>query len=167
MITGMREVGIYQGSQLVLTVADRPGRLYSTAAPPPDGAPDHPFVDARAYDALSENDLGMLLQQATDYDGFLALLIDAGFDVATVDDIELATASRLVRDGAVVGALWEQPGPVGALGEEPAGGWTTSAVATITAYDDHAPPELEREATAATDVADLRQRLEALGYQLD
>jgi hypothetical protein len=167
MIIGVREVGVYRGSQLVLTVADGPGRLYSTAAPPPEGAPDHPFVDARAYDARSENELGMLLQQAADYDGFLALLIEAGFDIAAVHDIELAPASRLVRGGTVVGALWEQPGPVAALGAEPDGGWSTCTVATITAYDDGALPELVREANAAADVADLRKRLDALGYELD
>jgi len=77
----MTSAKIYAKSQLVLEVSDGPGVLMSTAAPPPEGAPAHPFVNARAFDPFSEGELAMILGMSENYRDFLDRLVAEGFQV--------------------------------------------------------------------------------------
>ena len=75
---------VHLDDTLVLEVTDRPGVLLSTAAPPPEGAPDHPFVDARAFDPFTEGTLAGILGESSNYQDFLDRLTEAGFRVEPV-----------------------------------------------------------------------------------
>jgi hypothetical protein len=81
----VRSAQVFKNGTLVLDVEDRPGVLLSTAAPPPDGAPEHPFVNARAHDPFSEGDLAAILGESSDYADFLGRLIAGGFEVTESD----------------------------------------------------------------------------------
>jgi hypothetical protein len=76
-----RSAQVFRADTLVLDVTDEPGVLLSTAAPPPGGAPAHPFVTGRAHDPFSEGELAAILSDSESYDDFLARLVAAGFDV--------------------------------------------------------------------------------------
>ena len=76
----VRQLHFYKGRLLVLTVEDLPGLLFSTATPSPSGAPSHDFVNARAYDPYSENELGELLRKSGSFDHFVELMIHAGYN---------------------------------------------------------------------------------------
>lgn len=77
----MRSAKVYRGDTLVLDVEDRPGVLLSTATPPPGGAPEHAFVNARAHDPFTEGELATVLGGSADYTDFLQRLQAAGFTV--------------------------------------------------------------------------------------
>jgi hypothetical protein len=162
----VRTVGVYRGRRLVLTVEDRPGLLLSTASPPPDGAPEHPFVNARALDPYSEGELGAALEAADSYDGFLANLIAGGFDVAARTDDEIADAHRIVDGDLVLGCVWDAPGPVATLGEPPESGWPTSAHVTLTAYVPDRAERILHLARDADGVAGFLQGIWADGLEL-
>ena len=84
----------YEG-RLVLRVRDTPGTLRSSAppspgAPPPPPPPDapgdlppgiHPFIDAQAYDPVTEGRLRALLDSSSSFDEYLEALRADGFEV--------------------------------------------------------------------------------------
>jgi hypothetical protein len=84
----------YEG-RLVLRVRDTPGTLRSSAppspgAPPPPPPPDapgdlppgiHPFIDAQAYDPVTEGRLRALLDRSSSFDEYLEALRAGGFEV--------------------------------------------------------------------------------------
>lgn len=73
---------VTKAGRLVLTVKDAPGSLLSTASPDVEKPiPRHPFLSARAYSARDEEQIGRLLRQARDTQGFLALLRANGYQV--------------------------------------------------------------------------------------
>jgi hypothetical protein len=163
MAASSRQIGVYKAGFLVLSVDDRPGHLFSTAAPPPDGAPAHPFVNARAYDPFSEQDLATILAASTDYDSFLYLLIDEGYDLAASGEQQLGSQTRFVADNAAAGCLWTTPGPVAALGPAPDDGWPTAGV-TVTRYATSVEPSLSAGLLGAASVEDARNLLNTLGF---
>lgn len=77
----VRATQVFKNGTLALEVEDQPGVLLSTAAPPPGGAPAHPFVNARAHDPFSEGDLATILAESSDYDDFLRRLEAAGYEL--------------------------------------------------------------------------------------
>lgn len=81
----MTAAKVFSDSELVLEVSDGPGVLLSTAVPPPGGAPEHPFVNARAFDPFSEGDLAAILGVSESYQDFLVRLADAGYLVEPQD----------------------------------------------------------------------------------
>ncbi|HEY3737244.1 MAG TPA: hypothetical protein VGL26_07345 [Jatrophihabitans sp.] len=83
-----RSAQVYREDLLVLEVTDRPGVLLSTAAPPPGGAPAHPFLNAHAFDPFSEGELANIVWASQNYDDVLARLRDAGFSVVEADETD-------------------------------------------------------------------------------
>lgn len=93
---GVRRVEVYFEGRLVLVARDTPGTLRSSAPPspgappppPPADAPGdlppgvHPFIDAQAYDPVTEGRLRALLDRSTSFDGYLEALRADGFEVA-------------------------------------------------------------------------------------
>lgn len=165
----VRSFGIYKSQHPVLTVTDEPGRLYSTAAPPPEGAPEHPFVNARAYDPYSENELGWYLQKSAHFDDFITQLIGAGYNVASQHGNhpdELNDPFRLEDADGLAGALWGTGGQFTTLAQQPETGEATFAHATLTAYrDDHADTLL-KILEKTNSFSEIRQELQNAGFRL-
>ena len=85
MSTEDRYVVTREGTR-VLEMQDRPGFLVSTAPPPPDGPVVHPWINAVALDMESENELGSLLTESTDFDDYVTRLRAAGFTVSAMNN---------------------------------------------------------------------------------
>ena len=165
----VRCFSIYKSQHLVLTVADEPGRLLSTAAPPPEGAPAHSFVNARAYDPFSEGELAWHLQKAANFDDFIGRLIQGGYDVASqygTPPTEMSDASRLEDETGLAGAMWSTGGQFTTLIRQPQGGDCRFSHATLTAYHEaRAEVFLSALAESAT-FAELRAKLREAGFRV-
>ena len=143
----VREFAVYVEGRLALVVSDEPGTLRSTAGPPaggggpppPPGPPPgpgepmtterppggHPFLDAQAYDAVSEDRLRRLLLESASFDEYLERLIGAGFDIASCRplegyDHELPGGVRLAGGDGPAGVCWPAPGQFTTLARQPA-----------------------------------------------
>lgn len=165
----LRAFHFYKGRQLVLTVEDHPGVLLSTAPPPPDGAPSHPFVHARAYDPYSEDELGALLQQAQSFDEYLKLLIAAGYNAIVVEGsppIELGVGYRFEDQQGLAGVMWNSPGLFAQLAEPMEVSPVAFEHTTVTVYrTDQVEVILNLLKTTST-FMDFQHQLEANGYRL-
>jgi hypothetical protein len=85
-----RRYRLWRDGRLALEVADEPGILVSTSAPPPlpgQGPATHPFATATAHVAEWEGELGTLLRGSKDLDAFLAAATSIGY---TVEEVEPA-----------------------------------------------------------------------------
>jgi hypothetical protein len=83
-----RRYRLLRDGRVALEVADEPGILVSTSAPPPlpgQGPVTHPFATATAYVAEWEGELGELLRGAPDLDSFLAEAASRGYEVEPVE----------------------------------------------------------------------------------
>lgn len=117
----IRQLHFYKQGQLVLTVADRPGVLLSTAAAPPGGPPRHPFVDASAYDAASEGELGRLLRQSKSFNEFVQHLVQHGYDMLTGNfsaPMRLFSIYKLIEQDIVVAIFSLQGNGYAILGDD-------------------------------------------------
>ena len=73
---------VYDGSTHVLTFADGPGPLMSTAALPPGQEPrQHPFLHGTAHSAGHEHMLGSLLSTSTSTQAFIEALKAEGLEL--------------------------------------------------------------------------------------
>jgi hypothetical protein len=98
-VSEVRQVAVYREGRLVLVVRDNPGTLRSSAGPAPGGAPPppppdavgdlppgvHPFIDAQAYDPVTEGRLRALLDRSPSFDGYLEALRADGFTTVPVE----------------------------------------------------------------------------------
>jgi hypothetical protein len=165
----IRCFSIYKSQHLVLTVADESGRLFSTAAPPPEGAPAHPFVNARAYDPFSENELGWYLQKSTSFDNFIGQLIQAGYDVASQTGsppTEMTDASRLEDKTGLAGVVWSTGGQFTMLSRQPEPDTYRFAQATLTAYRDDCSDVFMTALEKTSTFSKLEASLQASGFRL-
>jgi hypothetical protein len=177
----VRHFAVYTEGRLALVVRAEPGTLRSSAGPPPPagdpgppgppGTTDlppgvHPFIDAEAYDPVSEGRLRELLDASSGFDDYLARLVDAGFDITSVlhgPEYELGPATRLYDDG-LAGACWPRPGQFTTLTHQPAGDELVFD-ATATAYRESAAPVLLEALRAGGTFEDLLERLAAAGLR--
>lgn len=75
---------VYKGDTHIAEVRDAPGPVVSTSAPPPLPGEDptmHPFLSLSAFDPETEGEIGALSRAATDLQGYLQSLRDAGYRV--------------------------------------------------------------------------------------
>lgn len=164
-----RHFKVYKGDRLVLSLEDTRGALSSTAAPPPSGAPTHPFVNARAHDTLTEGDLGEMLRASHSFDDYLARLIAAEHNVFSWNSSSverLTQPQRIYREAQLVGAVAYTGGQFCALAHQPPYGALTFPHAMLCAY---AAPEADALLAClhATETAPaLQQALLAAGYTL-
>lgn len=168
-VRAIRHFNVYMGERLVLSVEDTPGRLYSVASPPPGGAPQHPFVNARAYDAFSEGDLATVLWNAADFDDFLAQLIADGMNIASWNDSSAAPRTepwRLFRGDALVGAVWDRAGQFTALSHQPPFDALVFSHAMLTVYAIGEADTLLHLIQTTADFSELSQQLHQAGYTL-
>ncbi len=192
----VRQFAVYVDGRLALIVRDNPGTLRSTAGPPagvvhgggppppppgPPPGPDeplmpepppgtHPFIDAQAYDPVSEDRLRRLLDDSSGFDDYLARLIDAGFDIASTRpdegyDFELPPVVRLRAGSDLVGAVWPAPGQFTALARQPAEDELGSDIATATAYRTDWAPQILAAVQGADSFEELLERLRAAGLE--
>jgi hypothetical protein len=187
----VRQFGVYRDGRLALMIRDNPGTLRSTAGPPapgtgppppppgpppPEGEPfvpppapgSHPFIDAQAYNPISEDRLRKLLDDSASFDDYLRRLLDAGFDIASVRpdegyDYELPDGMRLYDDGTLAGACWPAPGQFTTLDHQPAEDELGFDVATATAYRPAWGEPMLQALRGARSFGDLIDRLEASG----
>ena len=83
-LTAVRHFQVFKGEVLVLEIADTPGPLISTAAPPPPPGAKlarHPFLSASAYVATEEDRLRRLLDASHSTDEYLDKLRAADYRV--------------------------------------------------------------------------------------
>jgi hypothetical protein len=177
----VRHFAVYTEGRLALVIRDNPGTLRSSAGPPPPagdpgppgppGTTDlppgvHPFIDAEAHDPVSEGRLRDLLDASSNFDDYLARLLDAGFDIASYRPPahELPPATRLHDGDGLAGACWPRPGQFTTLAHQPAGD-DLLFDATATAYrEDAARPMLDALRAAST-YDELLGRLAAAGLR--
>jgi hypothetical protein len=189
----IRHFAVYTDGRLALVVRDEPGPLRSTAAPPagaggpppPPGPPPgpgepvdaelpagvHPFIDAQAYDPVSEDRLRRLLGESSSFDDYLERLVGAGFDIASCRPLEgldyaLPDGVRLTSEAEVAGACWPVPGQFTTLEHQPADGEQVFDVATATAYRPASGGPLLEALRAAGSFEDLLERLRAAGFSV-
>ncbi len=165
---GPRRFHIYKSQRLVLDVSDTPGLMLSTAGPPPQGAPQHPFLSGRAYDPFTEGELGELAREAPDFDTFIDEVIDDGFDVAAggTTRMELGLPSRITADDELVGVVWPDPGPFTTLHAAPPPGENVFSHATLTAYEDDLANALLACLQQTDSFTELKIALEEAGFAL-
>jgi len=186
----VREFAVYTDGRLALVARDEPGTLGSTAGPPagaggpppPPGPPPgpgeplnpepppgvHPFIDAQAYDPVSEDRLRRLLDESSSFDDYLERLLGAGFDIASCRpseglDYELPGTVRLTAAGELAGACWPVPGQFTTLARQPAEDELGFDVATATAYRAACGAPMLEALQAARSFEDLLERLGAAG----
>jgi hypothetical protein len=185
----VREFAVYTDGRLALVVSDEPGTLRSSAGPPADAGPPpppgpppgpgepmtterppggHPFLDAQAYDPVSEDRLRRLLLESSSFDDYLRRLIGAGFDIASCRplegyDYELPGGVRLTAGGGPAGVCWPVPGQFTTLARQPAEDELVFDVATATAYDPAWGEPMLEALRVASSFEDLLERLRAAG----
>jgi hypothetical protein len=189
----VRHFAVYTDGRLALVMRDEPGPLRSTAAPPagaggappPPGPPPgpgeplnpelppgvHPFIDAHAYDPISEARLRRLLDESSSFDDYLARLVEAGFDIASCRpleglDYELPGTVRLTAEAEPAGACWPAPGQFTTLEHQPTDDEQVFEVATATAYRPASGAPLLEALEAAGSFEDLLERLRAAGFSV-
>jgi hypothetical protein len=93
---------VLKDGQKVLWMEDSPGHVISTAILPPGAKPaTHPFINAHALVAAEEDQLGKILGQARDFQEYVRLLRQAGYEVTPAmatgerDDIRGTVHARL------------------------------------------------------------------------
>ena len=184
----IRHFVVYLGEVPVLEVRDNPGTLRSSAAPPPEpdeppppppGPPGvaadepspggHPFIDAQAYDPVTEGRLRALLDESSSFDDYLARLLDAGFDIASRQPHEpvydLPEGVRLHDGDALVGVVWPRAGQYTSLRRQPAEGELVFDAGTLTAYAEDWAPRLLDALEGAEDHRALLERFRGAGLR--
>jgi hypothetical protein len=127
----------YKDGLHAFTVTDKPGYLVSTASPPPSGTPTHPFLELVAHQAFNEGEIATLLKQASSFDDYIALLLNAGYDIASDDTLSGKSPGvgvRLLADDVPVGAAWQSGGQFTCLWWQPLAGEMVFKPARLTIY---------------------------------
>jgi hypothetical protein len=184
-VRDVRHFAVYADGRLALVIRDEPGTLRSTAGPaPPAGDPGppgppgttdlppgvHPFIDAEAYDPVSEGRLRELLDGSASFDDYLARLLADGLDIASCRPeeglaYELPPVTRVYDGDDLAGACWPAPGQFTTLASQPADGELVFEVATATAYREPAAQRILAALRESGGFADLLERLAAAGLR--
>ncbi|MHB1356967.1 MAG: hypothetical protein ACYCZF_13445 [Anaerolineae bacterium] len=164
-----RRLYVYKDGLHALTITDKPGSLVSTASPPPGGAPKHPFLDGTAHQAIYESELATLLTKAADFDAYLSLLIQAGYDIAADDALpgkSPGAGARMLEGEVPVGAAWQSAGQFTALWWQPVQGQMVCRHARLSVYQ---PAWVDRLLTClqgAVDYESFCSNVQKLGLKL-
>jgi hypothetical protein len=179
----VRHFAVYTEGRLALVVRSEPGTLRSSAGPAglpagdpgppgPPGTTDlppgvHPFIDAEAYDPVSEGRLRELLDASSGFDDYLAGLVDAGYDIASVHEAieyEPGPAKRLHDADGLAGACWPRRGQFTTLVRQPAGDELVFDV-TATAYRESVAPVMLEALRSGGTFDELLERLAGSGLR--
>ena len=164
-----RRFYVYKDGLHVVTIADEPGRLYSTASPPPGGAPKHPFLDGTAHQALYEGELATLLGRAVNFNEYLNLLLQASYDFASDDMLVLKSPGagvRLLAGDTPVGAVWQSGGQFTCLWWQPLTGKMVCRHARLSVYQPDWTERLLASLQAAVDYEGFCSNIQTLGLRL-
>lgn len=150
----IRRFHLYHEGLHAATISDEPGQLISTAGPPAGGPPAHPWIHFVSYQAIYESELAGLLNQATDFDDYLMLIIQAGYDVGS-DDIRAmkshGAGARLLDGYIPVGACWASGGQFTSLWAQPDKGEEIYPQGRLTVYERGWAERLQNALRVATD----------------
>ena len=134
----VRRFHLYHEGLHVPTISDEPGELISTAGPPAGDPPAHPWIHFVSYQAIYESELAGLLQQASDLDDYLMLVIQSGYDIGS-DDIRAmkghGPGARLLDGPRPVAACWASGGQFACLWAQPEKGEEFYPQARLTVYE--------------------------------
>ena len=84
--TPPKSYNVFKGDTIVMWIEDAPGAVLSTAPPPPDDSLTiHPWLTGHAFAAEEEGQLGTLLRAANNFDEFVSLLKQAGYQLVEAD----------------------------------------------------------------------------------
>lgn len=164
-----RSFAVYKSQKLVLDMSETQGRLYSTASPPPEGAPVHPFLNARAYDPFTEGTLGEMVRSAPNFDVYIKQLIEADFDIASSTQgmkLALTEPHRLKNGDTVIGAMWSTGGQFTTLKHQPKPASQMFEHATLTMYDEEIAKELLKTLQSTSTFVELKDKIAEMGYTL-
>jgi len=89
----------YKDDVPVLEFYDKPGYLTSTGYFPDEEPTKHPFIDARALTPDYEDELGQLIRDSVDFDEFLDLLWENGYDIYR-GEVKVRDGKELIPKGA-------------------------------------------------------------------
>lgn len=134
----VRRFHLYHEGLHAATITEEPGQLISTAGPPVGGPPAHPWIHFVSYQAIYESELAGLLNQATDFDDYLMLVIQAGYDIGSDDIRAMKTHGpgvRLLDRATPVGACWASGGQFTSLWAQPEEGEEFYPQARLTVYE--------------------------------
>lgn len=132
-----RSFNVYKSQHLVLIIEDQSGVLLSTAPPPPSGLAQHPWLNAQALDPYTEHELGYLVQQATDFDNLLQLLLAGEFDIQSRIDSrneDQKRPHRIFNEQTLIGRCCANAGQYTTLESQPLPDNLIFQHATLTAY---------------------------------
>ncbi|MBE2181833.1 MAG: hypothetical protein IAE89_00270 [Anaerolineae bacterium] len=163
-----RHFQVYKGERLVLSLEDTPGLLISQASPPPGGAPKHPFANARAFDAMTEGDLGEMLWASSSFDDFLRRLIAAGFNISSWNESSYEArqqGQRLHREDRLVGVLWPGKGQFTTLLNQPPYDTLIFEHGALTAYEEAEADIMLKILEETTTFSGLKESLRQAGYE--
>ena len=134
-----RHFAVYKRTGLVLLVEDKPGMLLSSAHPPPEGPPKHPFVNAQALDSRYENELSAILKKAESFDQLISFLIENEYDIRSYDylglPMRLGEGYRISDETGLLAVVWNQKGQFSTLSQQPERNYLIFEHATLTVYD--------------------------------
>ncbi len=134
----VRRFHLYHEGLHAATISDEPGNLISTAGPPAGGPPPHPWVHFISYQAIYESELAGLLHQASDFDDYLLLVIQAGYDIGS-DDVRAMKSHgagvRLLDSATPASACWAAGGQFTCLWAQPDKGEELYPQGRLTVYE--------------------------------
>ncbi|NLT73414.1 MAG: hypothetical protein GXX94_04360 [Chloroflexi bacterium] len=165
----VRRFALYHEGLHAATVSSEPGRLISTAGPPPGGPPSHPWVHLVSYQAIYESELAGLLGQATGFDDYLQLLLQAGYDIGSDDLRALKSPGagvRLLEGNGPVAAAWAGGGQCTCLWLQPEKGQEVYPQARLTIYARGWASRLHSELRAAPDYETFCRAVAQSGLRL-
>ncbi len=164
-----RHFQVYKGERLVLSLEDTSGLLTSQASPPPDGAPKHPFINARAFDIMTEGDLGEMLRDSSSFDDFLRRLIAAGFDISSWNESSYGAIpeGQRIHDGdGLAGVLWPGKGQFTTLLSQPPYDTLIFEHGTLTVYEEAKADMMLKLLEETSTFSDLEESLLQAGCEL-
>jgi hypothetical protein len=165
----VRRFNLYHEGLHAATITDEPGKLISTAGPPAGGPPAHPWVHFVSYQAIYESELAGLLHQASGFDDYLMLIVQAGYDIGSDDIRAMKSHGAGVRllDGAMpAGACWASGGQFTCLWAQPDKGQDIYPQGRLTVYERAWAERLLAALQAASDYDGFYKAAADLGLRL-
>jgi hypothetical protein len=165
----VRRFHLYHEGLHAATITEEPGKLISTAGPPAGGPPAHPWVHFVSYQAIYESELAGLLHQASDFDDYLMLIVQAGYDIGS-DDVRAMKSHgagvRLLDGTTPVGACWASGGQCTCLWAQPDKGEKIYPQGRLTVYERAWAERLHAALQAASDYDAFCQAAARMGLRL-
>jgi hypothetical protein len=164
----MRAFEIYSGSELVLKIEDKAGRLISMASPPVTGFPEHAFVNGQSFSAIHEGTLKEILDASSSFDEYLTKLISKNYNIRShfgVLSLERKWSMRILSADKICGALWPGEGQISGLKNQPKENQLHKNV-SLTIYEEDCLDLILKQISSTSTLEDITERLTNAGFKL-